>query len=57
MTIKRPRRPRDANQRAFLTVQISTGQLVEREPSAKQIRASKGGYGHADKLTPEERRL
>jgi hypothetical protein len=65
--IKPKKRPRDINQRAFLTVQIATGQITpapEDKPRPKnpaavalgKLGASKGGKARAAKLTPSQRK-
>jgi len=54
-----PKRPRDFSQAAKLVVDIASGQVEEREPTAKQLRAHKGGSvggaARAKALTPEQR--
>lgn len=56
--IKRPKRPRDANQLAKSIVDIATGESSDREASTI-IRARKGGLkggvARAKLLTPEQR--
>jgi hypothetical protein len=69
MTEKRPRRPRDPNQLAKLTVDIARGEVEDASAGAPQDRGKdpaavslgrrgglKGGKARAAKLTPEERR-
>jgi len=60
-----PKRPKDANQRAKLIVDIATGQAEEivkadhRNPAAValgKLGGLKGGNARAEKLTPEERK-
>jgi len=56
---KGPKRPRDPAQLAKLIVDIATGEVEDREPSAKEVRARKGGLkggpARARALTPEQR--
>ena len=49
-----PKRPRDPNQRAKLTVDLATGQATDEapEPTGRQL----SGLARAAQLTPEERR-
>ena len=65
--LKRPKRPRDINQRAASTVAIATGQAVENTPEviestpeerhiAATMLGSKGGKARAAKLTREQRK-
>jgi hypothetical protein len=42
--MKRPKRPRDPAQLANQIVDIATGEVEEPKPSAKEIRAHKGGW-------------
>lgn len=62
--IKRPKRPRDANQLAKSIVDIATGQLPSDEESTHDLTAGqklgrigglKGGKARAKALTPEKR--
>jgi hypothetical protein len=57
--VKHPKRPRDFNQAAKLVVDIASGEVEDREPTKKQIRAhkggTKGGPARAKSLTPEQR--
>ena len=55
MTDKTPKRPRDPNQLAKLMVDIATGEEGERELSSTQLRASKGGEGRKNSMTPAQR--
>jgi hypothetical protein len=48
--MKRPKRPRDPAQLANQIVDIATGEVEEPKPSAKEIRAQKGGMGAALQL-------
>jgi hypothetical protein len=54
-----PKRPRDPAQRAKLMIDIASGEVEDRPPTAKQVRAhkagSKGGPARAKALTPEQR--
>lgn len=54
-----PKRPRDINQLAKYIVDLSVGDIEEREPSQKatagRLGGLKGGNARADKLTPERR--
>jgi len=56
---KTPKRPRDFSQAAKLVVDIASGQFEDGEPTAKQLRAHKGGSvgggARAKALTPEQR--
>ena len=54
---KTPTRARDQSQLAKQIVDISTGEESDDvdEPTVMQERASKGGEGRAQKLTPQER--
>jgi hypothetical protein len=66
--MSKPRKkPRDANERAFYTMQVATGQIppdpvpAPRPKNAAAVAlgklgASKGGNARARKLTPEQRR-
>jgi hypothetical protein len=55
----RKKRPRDFSQAAKLVVDIASGEVEDREPTAKQVRAhkggAKGGPARAKALTPEQR--
>lgn len=67
---KNPKRPRDINQRAALTVALATGQIEEEASDRPKIPEStpeeqhtaavmlgrKGGKVRANKLTPEQRK-
>jgi len=59
MTTKTPKRPRDTNQHAKFVLDLATGENEEREPSPKQVNASrrseKGGSARANSLSPAER--
>jgi hypothetical protein len=59
MAQKHPKRPRDLNQAAKLVVDIASGEVEERQPTAKESRARKGGEkggpARARALTPEQR--
>jgi hypothetical protein len=59
MAGKHPKRPKDFNQAAKLVVDIATGQVDDREPTAKEVRASKagakGGPARARALTDQQR--
>jgi len=59
MPEKRPKRPRDPAQLAKLMIDIASGEVEDREPTRKQIRAhkagTKGGPARARVLTPEQR--
>jgi hypothetical protein len=59
MAQKQPKRPRDLNQWAKRMVDLATGEVEEREPTAKETRAQKGGVkggpSRAHALTPEQR--
>ncbi len=59
MTEKHPKRPRDLNQWAKHMVDLATGEASEKEPTATEVRASKGGAkggpARAAALTPEQR--
>jgi hypothetical protein len=54
---KTPKRPRDISQLAKMMVDIASGEIAP--PTAKQVRAQKGGYkggaARAQILTPEQR--
>ena len=61
------KRPRDANERAFYTMQVATGQIQPdpvpaprpKNPAAValgKLGASKGGKARAEKLSPKKRR-
>ncbi len=54
---KTPKRPRDLNQLAKRIVDLTTSQVSDEgpEPTPKERRASRGGQGRAEKLTPGER--
>lgn len=56
---KTPKRPRDPNQLAKFIVDVATGEPGAAEPSAKEIRARKGGTlggpARARSLSPEQR--
>ena len=43
---KRPKRPRDFSQAAKLVVDIATGQVEDREPTRRSVRASKAFKKH-----------
>ncbi len=43
MNTHRPKRPRDPAQLAKLIVDIATGEVEDREPTATEVRASKAG--------------
>jgi hypothetical protein len=53
------KRPRDFNQAAKLVVDIASGQVEDRDPTVKQVRAhkggTKGGPARARALSPEQR--
>ena len=61
--IKKPKRPRDVNQLAALTVALATGQPIPklsdgRNPAAValgRMGGLKGGIARRNKFTPEER--
>jgi len=59
MTEKHPKRPRDLNQWAKHMVDLATGEANDRESTATEVRASKGGVkggpARAAALTPEQR--
>jgi hypothetical protein len=59
MAEKHPKRPRDLNQWAKRMVDIATGEVEERPPTAKQARArkggAKGGPARAKALPPAQR--
>ena len=63
---KPQKRPRDANERAFYTMQVATGQISpdpvpaprQKNPAAValgKLGASKGGKARATRLSPERR--
>ena len=57
--MKRPKRPRDPAQLAKLMIDIASGEVEDSTPTAKQVRAgkggSKGGPARARVLTPDQR--
>lgn len=62
--MKKPKRPRDANQLAKSIVDLSTGQAEDADPNEGKDPAAvalgrkgglKGGRARADSLTPEKR--
>ncbi len=61
--MKPPKRPRDPNQLAKMIVDISTGQVEDREPTpeergvdpAASAMGKKGGPARAASMTPERR--
>ncbi len=59
MTEKHPKRPRDLNQWAKHMVDLATGEASDKEPTATEVRASKGGAkggpARSAVLTPEQR--
>jgi len=59
MPENRPKRPHDPAQLAKLMIDIASGEVEDRKPTAKQVRAhkagSKGGPARAKALTPEHR--
>jgi hypothetical protein len=63
MDEKRRKRPRDFNQAAKLVIDIATGQVKDRPPTAEEqgkdpaaaALGRKGGAARAKKMTPEKR--
>jgi hypothetical protein len=59
MAPEHPKRPKDFSQAAKMVVDIATGQVEDREPTAKELRASKGGAkggpARARALTDQQR--
>lgn len=53
----RPQRPRDANQLAKLSLDLATGEALDKPPKAEGRRKGglKGGAARAAALTPEQR--
>ena len=52
----KPKRPRDANQLAYMIVGIASGEVEEEEKAKGQVKGGKiGGKSRAANLTPEQR--
>jgi hypothetical protein len=56
MTEHKPKRPRDVNQLAKAVVDLATGEIEDKKPSASARNGGlKGGKARAGALTPEQR--